>query len=165
MNSPQCSSCPPSSKSGNASESWGACECSFGAISAVGGTPRCECPAEQALMAPQGREHCVPCAKLHLRCPGSGNKATAADVLEGYARLQRNSSEVFKCLDGKRCTPSGCGAGPVSRNLKHVVRVGYVFCNYARRSIECCEDIQALCAPTANGGTAQPSRGASSAPT
>ena len=114
-NSSQCSRCPPNSKSSKASESWQACECSFGSISAVNGTLQCQCPAAQALVAHRGPEHCVPCDKLHLQCPQPGSTAKTADVSNGYARLQRNSSKVFKCLDGKRCTPSGCGTGLASQ--------------------------------------------------
>ena len=115
MNSPQCSSCPPNSKSSKASESWQACECSFGAISAADSALRCQCPASQALVAQHSSEHCVPCAKLHLQCPEPGSNATTADVIKGYARLRRKSSKVFKCLDSERCVPSGCGAGLASR--------------------------------------------------
>ena len=113
VNSTQCSACPASSSAIEGSDSWSACRCSFGQISPA--SLRCQCPAEQALVASGGSEHCVPCAELHLQCPQAGSNATTAEVLSGYARLEENSSKVFQCLDKQRCTPSGCGAGGATK--------------------------------------------------
>ena len=116
VNSTKCTSCPPGSNSTEASQSWSACECSFGQISEAEGGLRCQCPAGQALVASRGSEHCEPCSELHLQCPQRGSNATTANVSHGYARLEANSSKVFQCLEKQRCTPSGCGAGLATKS-------------------------------------------------
>eukprot|EP00913_Durusdinium_trenchii_P028057 g26305.t1 len=112
MGQTACSTCPANSTSPVGSTKESDCQCSFGSLQANG---RCGCDVHQAL---QGSS-CVPCARLHLQCNGTGHLASEATPEVNYTRLEDHSEEAHRCLPPeafRRCPGAAtvavhCGSG------------------------------------------------------
>ncbi|CAE7582366.1 inlA, partial [Symbiodinium sp. KB8] len=133
FNDGSCRPCPANSTAGNGATSIDDCWCDLGRM--IDGA--CQCEAGKAL----SQSACEDCSELHLDCP-VGSTVDTAKPQVGYARLVRQASVVFRCLDpaAERCNSSGssdigCTTGGYEGPLCVACAQGYR--SRSRRCIKC----------------------------
>ncbi|OLP81954.1 Internalin-A, partial [Symbiodinium microadriaticum] len=155
FNDGSCRPCPANSTAGNGATSIDDCWCDLGRM--IDGA--CQCEAGKALSQlleakhvvalrevlgspySNSRSACEDCSELHLDCP-VGSTVDTAKPQVGYARLVRQASVVFRCLDpaAERCNSSGssdigCTTGGYEGPLCVACAQGYR--SRSRRCIKC----------------------------